>query len=164
MFGKRLALGALVASLAVAAFGELSNSSGQPAQTEDEPGLSYGGLRFSESVWVRLDPTRSVIRALELPWAVNGKRCSSGKGYSSTLLTGSEYDQPVSLGRGGTFRKTVVDAYSFDGIRAKETQTVKGTVRPARVEGTIEGKVRLIRPNGQVVRCTFGPQHWSAVD
>jgi hypothetical protein len=41
---------------------------------------------------------------------------------------------------------------------------VKGTVTAARVTGTIQGNSMRTKVNGQVVRCTFGPLNWSAVD
>jgi hypothetical protein len=159
--GKRLALGVLVTALGISALGSASNSFGQ---TSPEPGTTYGGLRFGESVWLRLDETRTVILALELPWAAERRRCSNRKAYSSTLFTGAEYDEPIAIRSGGQFRRTVLDDYRFGGSRYQETQTVKGTLATSQVTGTIEGKVRITQPNGRVVRCTFGPQRWTAID
>lgn len=163
MFGKRLALGALVAILGVAAFGGFNNSSGQSSPTQD-PGVTYGGVRNVESVWLRLDASRHVILAVEVPWDAAGRRCSDKKGYSSRLFTGAEYSAAIVIRADGTFAKTVVDRYRDQGTRYVETQTLKGTLTDARVTGTIEGKVQRTKPNGQVVRCTFGPLKWNAVD
>jgi hypothetical protein len=107
----------------VAGFGAFSNSYGQSSETA-EPRITYGGVRDFEWVWLRLDESRHVALALEVPWAASGKRCS-------------DY---------------------------LETQTVKATLTDERVTGTIAGKAKRTKPNGQVVRCTFGPLRWSAVD
>jgi len=163
MFGKRLALGALLTSLGVAAFGGFSNSSGQSSQT-GEPGLTYGGLRNVESVWLRLDQSRRVILAVEVPWEAPRKRCSDKRPYASTVFTGAEYVQPVVIAADGTFARRVVDRYREEGIRYVETQNLKGTLTDAKVTGTIAGKAKATKPNGKVVRCSFGPQNWSAVD
>jgi hypothetical protein len=163
MFGKRLALAVLVAGLGVAAFGSFSNSSGQTPQT-DEPGVTYGGVRDFEWVWMRLDESRRVVLALEVPWAASGRRCSDRRSYTSVMYAGAEYSQAITLRADGTFTKTVVDRYRDAGTRYVETQTVKGTVTAARVTGTIQGNAKRTKPNGQVVRCTFGPLNWSAVD
>lgn len=162
MSRKRLALAVAMAALGLGALGSFSNAS---AQTEVEGGVAFGGLRFfGEPIWIRLDPGRSSVRYLELPWHVNGKRCSDRTGYASVLLAGAEWDAPMWIAADGTFRKTVVDDYRDLGRRYTETQTVKGTIRATRVVGTIEGKVTINPRGGQVVRCTFGPQHWVAHD
>jgi|SRR5215207_3740980 len=161
MFGKRLALGALVGGFGLAAFGGLSSSSGQEAEA---PGVSYGGVRDFAEVWLRLDASRNVILNLELPWAASGKRCSDKKPYSSTLFTGAEYQEAIVIRPDGTFARTVVDRYRLQGTRYVETQTVKGTLTDARVAGTIAGNVKRTKPNGRVVRCSFGPLTWSAVN
>ena len=161
MFGKRLALGMLVTGLGVAAFGGFSSSSGQ---SSDPPGVTYGGVRNIESVWVRLDESRHVILAIEVPWDASGRRCSDKRGYSSRLFTGAEYSQAVVVRSDGTFGRTVVDRYRDLGTRYVETQILKGTLTDARITGTIEGKVKRTKPNGRVVRCSFGPLRWNAVD
>ena len=163
MFRKRLVLGVLLTGLGVAAFGGFSNSSGQSPQA-GEPGVTYGGVRNIESVWVRLDESRHVILAIEVPWDASGRRCSDKRGYSSRLFTGAEYSQTIVIRSDGTFGRTVVDRYRDLGTRYVETQTVKGTLTDARITGTIEGKVKRTKPNGRVVRCTFGPLNWNAVD
>jgi hypothetical protein len=163
MFGKRLALAALVTALGVAGFGGFNNSSGQSSQT-DEPGVTYGGVRDFEWVWLRLDPSRRVVLALEVPWAASGRRCSNGKAYSNLMWAGAEYQQTISIKSDGTFAKTVVERYRDSGTRYVETQTVKGTLTDDRVTGTIAGNSKRTLPNGRVVRCTFGPLNWSAVD
>jgi hypothetical protein len=163
MFGKRLVVGVSVATLGVAAVGDATNALGQPAQTE-EPGLVYGGERFGQSSWLRLSSSRTSIAEFELPWAINGKRCSDGVGYYSLLLTGAQWDEFVAVREDGTFRTKVVDDYRHRRNHFVETQIVKGTVSADRVVGTIEGKLRRTRANGQVVRCTFGPQRWVLVN
>jgi hypothetical protein len=163
MAGKRLAAGVLVGSLGMAVFGGLSNSSAQPAQTQ-APGVTYGGLRDFDEVWLRLDESRNVILNLEVPWAASGKRCSDKKPYSSTLFTGAEFQEPVTIRADGTFARTVVDRYRFEGTRFVETQTVKGTLTDAKVTGTIAGNVKRTKRGGRVVRCTFGPLSWNAVN
>ena len=161
MIRRRLPIGVLVTILAIAGFGTLNSSSGQSSETR---GVTYGGVRNIESVWLRLDSSRNVILALEIPWDVSGRRCSDKKGYSSRLFTGAEYSQTIVLNDEGKFARTVVDRYREAGIRYVETQTVKGTITGGRVTGTIEGKAQRTKPNGQVVRCTFGPLGWGAVD
>jgi hypothetical protein len=57
-----------------------------------------------------------------------------------------------------------VDRYRDAGTRYLETQTVKATLTDDNVTGTIAGNTKRTKPNGQVVRCTFGPLRSSAVD
>ena len=75
MYGKRLALGASVVALAVGVSGALSNSAGQPQQPA--PGLTYGGTRALDTLWLRLHPSRADIAALELPWEIAPGRCTN---------------------------------------------------------------------------------------
>jgi hypothetical protein len=163
MVGKRLALGVLVGSLGLAAVGGLSSSSGQSPETP-APGVSYGGLRDYETVWLRVDESRRVVIALELGYSASGRRCSDKKGYSNILYTGAVYSQPFGVRPDGTVAKTVVVRYSDEGTRYLETLVVKATVKDARVTGTIAGNSKRTKPNGRVVRCTFGPLNWSAVN
>ena len=163
MFGKRLALGVLVTGLGLAAVGGFSSSSGQEGETP-APGVSYGGVRDFDEVWLRLDGSRNVILNVEVPWAASGRRCSDRKPYSSTLFSGAEYQEAISIRRDGTFERTIVDRYRFEGTGYVETQTLKGTLTDARVTGTIAGNVKRTKSNGRVVRCTFGPLRWSAVN
>jgi hypothetical protein len=163
MDGKRLALGVLVGSLGLAAFGGLSSSSGQSPEAP-APGVSYGGLRDFETVWLRVDASRHVVIALEVGYGAGGQRCSDGKGYSNILYTGAVYSQPIAVKPDGTLARTVVVRYNDAGTRYLETLTVKATVKDARVTGTIEGTSRRTRPNGRVVRCTVRPLTWSAVN
>ena len=162
MLGKRLFFGTLVAILGVAALGGINTSVGQPSQTH--PGVTYGGVRNVESVWLRLDESRHVILALEIPWDASGSRCSDRRGYSSRVFAGAEYSRTIVIRAGGVFARTVVDRYREQGTRYVETQTVKGTLTDAKVTGTIAGKVERTKPNGQIVRCTFGPLNWTAFD
>jgi hypothetical protein len=164
MFGKRLAVGVLVATFGVAGLGVFSNSYGQSSETA-EPGVTYGGVRDFEWVWLRLDASRHVVLALEVPWAASGRRCSDGRSYANVLWAGAEFNsQTISIRSDGTFKKTVVDRYRDAGTRYVEAQTVKGTLTDDRVTGTIEGNSKRTKPNGKVVRCTFGPLRWTAVD
>jgi hypothetical protein len=163
MFGKRLAVSVLVATFGVAGFGVFSNSYGQSSETA-QPGVTYGGVRDSEWVWLRLDESRRVVLALQVPWAVSGKRCSDKRSYTSVFFAGAEYQQTIVIRSDGTFTKTVVDRYRDAGTRYLETQTVKATLTDDNVTGTIAGNTKRTKPNGQVVRCTFGPLRWSAVD
>jgi hypothetical protein len=153
----------LVVTLAVATFGGLNKSSGQSSDPA-EPGVTYGGVRDFEWVWLRLDASRHVVLALEVPWAASGRRCSDKKSYTSVLYAGAEYQQTIAIRSDGTFTKTVVDRYRDAGTRYLETQTVKGTLTDEKVTGTVEGHSKRTKPNGRVVRCTFGPLRWSAVD
>ena len=161
MARRRLPIGVVVTALAIAGFGTASSSSGQPPETG---GVTYGGVRNIESVWLRLDSSRNVILAMEIPWDASARRCSDKKGYSSRLYTGAEYSQTIVISEDGKFARTVVDRYREGGTRYVETQTVKGTLNGARVTGTIGGTVKRTKPNGRVVRCTFGPLNWTAVD
>jgi hypothetical protein len=163
MRGKRLAVGVLVAAFGVAGFGVFSNSYGQSSET-GEPGVTYGGVRDLEWVWLRLDASRNVVLALQVPWASSGKRCSDKRSYTSVMYAGAEYQETISIRPDGTFTKTVVDRYRDAGTRYLETQTVKATLTDDRVTGTIAGNSKRTKPSGQVVRCTFGPLRWSAVD
>ena len=162
MFAKRLAVGGLVAISVVAGLGIFNSSYGQSSDTG--PGTTYGGVRDLEWVWMRLDPSRNVVLALQVPWAASGKRCSNGKAYTSLLYAGAEYEQTILINSDGTFGKTVVDRYRESGIRYVETQTVKGTLTDDRVTGTVAGNAKRTLANGRVVRCKFGPLKWSAVD
>jgi hypothetical protein len=164
MVGKRLAVGVLVATVGVAGFGVFSNSYGQSSETA-EPGVTYGGVRDFEWVWLRLDESRHVVLALVVPWAASGRRCSDKRSYTNVLWAGSEFNsQTISIRSDGTFTKTVVDRYRDAGTRHVDFQIVKGTLTDHSVRGTIEGNSKRTKPNGRVVRCTFGPLRWSAVN
>ena len=115
-------------------------------------------------MWLRLDPSRLVIAALEVPWAVARERCSNRKGYFSALVAGYENGTPIEIDSRGQFSRKVVDRYRMRGTRYEETQLVTGTVTDARAAGRIRGRVKYVRPNGRVVRCTFGPQTWNALN
>jgi hypothetical protein len=94
----------------------------------------------------------------------SGKRCSDKRSYTSVFFAGAEYQQTIVIRSDGTFTKTVVDRYRDAGTRYLETQTVKATLTDDNVTGTIAGNTKRTKPNGQVVRCTFGPLRSSAVD
>ena len=100
-------------------------------------------------MWLRLDESRHVILALEIPWDASGSRCSDRRGYSSRVFAGAEYSKTIVIRAGGVFDKTVVDRYREQGTRYVETQTLKGTLTDAKVTGTIAGKVERTKPNGK---------------
>jgi hypothetical protein len=161
MNGKRLAVAALVVGLLVAAAGGSSSSTGQ---TQGAPGLTYGGMRDRLWVWLRLDPGRRAIASMHVEWAIVPERCSNRKRYSSTLYAGYEEFRPISVGQEGKFKRTVVDHYNDQSGRYEEHQTVSGTISGAVAIVSISGRVKIDKPNGKVVRCTFRPQRWRLAD
>ena len=162
MHAKRLALALLSVTVGVAASGGLTTSSGQAPG--DRPGLSYGALRGEDSVWLRLDGSRRLIAALEIPVAMSRDRCSNRKGWFTFVYGGAEWYQVIYVGATGRFKKRMLDRWSEDGIRYVEDYTVSGTITDERVTGKVEGTVRRTMPSGRVVRCSFGPQSWAAVN
>jgi hypothetical protein len=158
--GKRLVLTTLLAGLVLAVVGGLSNSTGQ---TQETPGLTYGGLKDQYPAWLRLAPGRGAIAALHVEWAADPKRCSNRKGYESVLYGGFENFHAISLSPTGTFKRTIVDRYRDQGDRYEERMSVSGTVGEV-VTGSISGTVRIVKRSGQVVRCSFGPQGFRLVD
>ena len=161
MYGMRSALVAVTVALLVAAFGPPASSTGQ---AEPSPGRTYGGLKDFEPVWLRLDSSRGFIAALEIPWGVDPDRCSRRVWHRSTLFAGFAYTHPIMVSTGGRFRTTVVDRYSDQGTRYEEHQTVAGRIAGHVARGSVGGRLRIERRNGQVVRCSFGPQRWRAGD
>jgi hypothetical protein len=161
MNGKRLALAALLAALLFAATGGPTTSTGQ---TQGAPGVTYGGMKDQYSAWLRLDPGRRAIASMQMDWAVAPERCSNRKTYSSILYAGYEELNPISVSQAGKFKRTVVSRYSNERSRYEEHQAVMGTIAGRVATGSISGRVRIVRPNGQVVRCNFGPQRWRLVD
>jgi hypothetical protein len=161
MNGKRLALAALVAGVVVASAGGPSDSTGQ---TQDAPGLTYGGMKDRYATWLRLDPGRRAIAAMQVDWTAAPKRCSNRKTYSSTLYAGYEEFNPIGVNPQGEFKRTIIDRYSDGGTRYEEHQVVNGTIAGEVATGSLSGRVRIVKPGGQVVRCTFGPQRWRLVD
>ena len=161
MSRMRFAFAALMVALLVGVFGAPSSSTGQ---SEQSAGRTYGGLKDLEPVWLRLDPSRAFITALEIPWGVDPGRCSRRVWHRSTTFAGFAYSHPVSVSARGTFRTTVVDRYSDQSSRYEEHQTVTGTIAGHVARGSISGRLRIERRNGQVVRCSFGPQRWRAED
>ena len=159
MSGKRLIL-AMVVVAGIATFG---SSAGAAAQSPAEPGVNYAGDP-EERGWLRLAPSRDSIVILDLGWGAPAHRCSNRKGYSSWLFTGSAFGEPIEITPEGTFRTTVVDRYADRGSRYHERQIVAGTITDESAFGTIRGRVKIVRPSGLVVRCTFGPQNWRLVN
>jgi hypothetical protein len=158
---KRSAIiAAAAAVVAVAAAGP----SGSTGQTQDPPGLTYGGLKDTYGAWLRLAPGRLAVASMQMDWAVAPERCSNRRTYSSTLYAGFEEFSAITVSEAGSFKRTVVDRYTDDRGRHEEHQTVQGTISGEVATGTIRGRVRLVRPDGQVVRCDFGPQRWRLVD
>ena len=160
MFGKRLAL-LLVAVALVAVAGGPSDSTGQ---TQGDPGITYGGLKDQYAAWLRLDPGRRAIAALQIDWAIAPERCSNRKAYSNVMYAGYEERNPISVGQDGAFRKTVVDRFKDDAGRYEETQTVSGKVTDDVVTGSITSRVRIVKPSGSVVRCASRIQRFRLVD
>ena len=156
----RIITSALAVGLGVSAFGVLTESAGQSSPAKF-PGITYGALKSADWAWLRLDFSRTRIAAMQIPWAVSPERCSNRKGYSSYFYGGFEDGDPIRLDAAGKFSKTVTDNYRDHGIRYKEEQTVTGTVRDQAASGSIRGRAMITRPDGRVVRCTFGPQYWS---
>jgi hypothetical protein len=159
MPSNRTVLTASVLSLALALGGSLGSASAQAPGAAT--GHSYGGVRGLESAWLRVDPSRSLILALELPYPVARDRCSNRRGYFGWVLTGVENFEPIHIRRNGTFDGIARSRYTDLGSRFEERAVVRGTITPARASGTVQGTVRIVRPGGLVVRCTFGPQHWT---
>jgi hypothetical protein len=164
MYRMRLALGALVVALVVGVSGALTSSSGQLPQ-QPTSGLTYGGEKAFDTVWLRLHPSREVIAAVEIPWEIAPDRCKNDRnGYYSTLFAGFHYDFPIDVTPEGKFKKTVVDRYRDQGVRYEERQTVTGTITAERASGTIRAVGITTKPNGRVGRCTSRVQTWSAVN
>jgi hypothetical protein len=163
MHRRRLVVGASAAGLVIGGLGALGNSAGQPSP-QPVPGVTYGGVKALDPVWLRLDRSRSVIAAVEIPWAVAKERCSNRMGYFGILYAGYENFHPIEVSRGGKFSKRVVDRYERRGTRYEETQTVTGTITDERASGKIRGRVKYVRPNGKTIRCSFGPHTWNVVN
>jgi hypothetical protein len=164
MSGKRLALGALLTAVVVVVSGAVSNSVGQPAQ-QQAPGVTYGGSRALDTAWLRLDRSRRLIVAIELPWEIAQKRCNNDpNGYFSVFLSGLFYQEPIVVSSQGRFSKTVVDRYRDRGIRYVEHQVVTGTIGDEAASGTIRAHTTATRPNGQVARCRSLLQRWRLVN
>ena len=161
MNGKRLSLAVLMVAAMVAAVGGPDRSTGQ---TQDAPGVTYGGVKDQDPAWLRLDPGRRSIAALHIEWAASPERCSHGKVYFGTLYAGYEQDSAIPVNDSGRFSKVVVNRYTYAGRRYIETQTVRGTIAGPVATGTISGRAKAVNRGGQVVRCTFGPQRWRLTD
>src|SRR5215216_6665286 len=108
MFGKRLAPVGFAVALVVAVAGGPSDSTGQ---TQVAAGISYGGLKDRYGAWLRLDPGRRAIAALQIDWAIAAERCSNRKAYSNVMYAGYEERNAISVGTDGAFKKTVVDRF-----------------------------------------------------
>jgi hypothetical protein len=152
---------ALVTGLVVAAAGAVSNSSGQ---MQDPRGLTYGGPKDNYAAWLRLAPGREAIAAMQMDWAAAPKRCSNHKSYSGTLYAGFEEFHPIAVSATGRLEKEIVATYRIDRDRVEQHQLVRGTISDAVAVGYISGKVKIVKPSGKIVRCTFGPQRWRLVD
>jgi hypothetical protein len=161
MNGKRLALAVLVVASMVAAVGGPGSSTGQ---TQDPPGVTYGGVKDRDPAWLRLDPGRRSIAAMHIEWAAAPERCSHRRVYFGTLYAGYDNGFPIPVDERGRFSKVVVDRYPYQGGRYVERQVVSATITGQVATGTISGRVRFVRPDGRVVRCNFGPQRWRLVD
>jgi hypothetical protein len=153
----------LLVALAVAGLVGIGSSSGQ--SPVPAVGVSYGGLREEDGVWLRVDGSRTAVAALEIPIAIAGERCSDGKVFSNDkIYGGTDYYPPIYLRPDGGFTKTIVARWRAEGIRYSETATVKGKVTDARASGTYKVEVRFVKPNGRKVHCRSTIQRWSAVN
>lgn len=152
MSGKQLTLATVVAALVLATSGSWT---GAAAQSAAEPGVNYADSPKTR-VWLRVDRSLNMIAVFELPWSVAPHRCSNRKGYSSMLFTGYENGDSIDIAPEGTFRETVVDRYRDRGSRFHERQIIAGTITDESAFGTIRGRVKIVKPNGLVVRCTLG--------
>jgi hypothetical protein len=161
MLGKGLALVVVAVALVVAVAGGPSDSVGQTQRT---PGISYGGLKDQYGAWLRLDPGRRSIAAVQIDWAIAPERCSNRKGYSSILYAGYEEERPIGVGNDGVFKKTVVDRFRDGGTRYEETQVIAGKVDGDVVSGSITARVRIVKPSGLTVRCSSRIQRWTLAD
>ena len=161
MFGKRLGLAVVAGAFVVAVTGGPSDSTGQ---TQGTPGISYGGLKDQYGAWLRLDPGRRAIAALQIDWAIAPERCSNRTAYSAVVYAGYEEDRPISVGADGGFAKTVVDRYRDAGGRHEEIQVVRGKIAERVATGSITSRVRVVKPSGRVVRCTSRVQSWRLTD
>ena len=153
----------LLVALVMAALIGIGSSSGQsPVPTV---GVSYGGLREEDGVWLRVDRSRTAIAALEIPIAIAGERCSNGKVFSDDkIYGGTDYYPPIYLRSDGGFTKTIVARWTAERVRYSETASVTGRVTDERASGTYRVKVGFVKPNGQKVRCRSTIQRWSAVN
>jgi hypothetical protein len=161
MFGKRIGLVFFAVALVVAVAGRPSDSTGQ---TQETPGITYGGLKDRYGAWLRLDPGRRAIAALQIDWAIAAERCSNRKTYSNVVYAGYEEGRPISVGQDGAFKKTVVDRFKDEGGRYEETQVVSGKIADDVATGSITSRVRVVKPSGLVVRCASRIQRWRLVD
>jgi hypothetical protein len=158
---RLVGLAAVILALAATVVAGASDSTGQ---TQGAPGVTYGGLKDQYAAWLRVDPGRRSVAALLIEWAVAPDRCSNKRSYSSTLYAGYEEFQPIQLSAEGGFKKTIVDRYKDGGSRFEETQTVVGSIDGHVAVGSISGRAKIVKPDGRVVRCNFGPQAFRLVD
>ena len=158
---RLVGLAAVIVGLAATVVTGTSDSTGQ---TQGAPGVTYGGLKDQYAAWLRVDPGRNAVAALLIEWAVAPDRCTNKRPYSSTLYAGYEEFRPIQLSDQGGFRKTIVDRFKDGGSRVEETQTVVGSFNGGVAVGSISGRVKIVKPDGRVVRCNFGPQAWRLVD
>jgi hypothetical protein len=155
-----LTLAALAAAVAVALAGSTSTSIGQ--SPVPAAGLAYAGKKGFDPLWVRVHATRRLIEALEISVPVSRERCSNRKGYFTSFYGGTDNLETIVIGSDGEFADTITDRYRDAGSRYEEIAKLTGKVDDERVSLTIRGTIRVVRPNGLVVRCTFGPQRWTA--
>jgi hypothetical protein len=122
-----------------------------------EATLAARGLReLPEAEGLTIESITAVVDDERAAWLVEHA--------PRVLEPGSEEFELLRVSQAGTFKKTVVDRYNEEGSRIVEHQTVQGSIAGDVATGSISGRVRIVRPNGQVVRCNFGPQRWRMVD
>jgi hypothetical protein len=155
----RVAIGVALTASAIAASGAVNTSSGQSGSA---PGVTYGGQKNADWSWFRLDASRRVVAAAQIPVAISGARCSNHRGYFTAFYFGSEDYRTIAVAADGSFSKEATDRYRDRGNLYRETAKLSGRVTDSRVSATISGTVRVVKASGAVVRCTFGPQPFAA--
>jgi hypothetical protein len=158
MNGKRLALAMLMVASIVAAVGGPSSSTGQ---TQDLPGVTYGGVKDQDPAWLRLDPGRRSIAALHIESAAAPERGSHRKAYASTLCAGYEWDTPIPVDGRGRFNKVIVNRYSYAGRR---TSRGRSSAEPSRATSCRAPSAGGRRRRGQAVKSCAAPSGRSAGD
>jgi hypothetical protein len=163
MSRTRLALGALVTVLGVAAVGSFSSSSGQSTPA---PGITYGGAKGPDGnhAWLRLDSSRRLIAAVDMPYSAPSARCSNRRRFVSYLSEGLEWDTPMLVALDGSFSRRFRFSYRNEGRRFEERLTLKGTITDDRAEVSLEGTVKISGGRKPTANCRLGPQRWTLLN
>jgi hypothetical protein len=170
MFLKRIALTASIATVGMAAAGNVPAASAADghASQAGPAGLTYGASTagFEREAWLRLGPKRLAIASVWIDFVAPASRCTGGqKGYFSSFLSGYEWDEHIAVRKDGSFEGRVDDTMRFEGgRRARERVTLSGTVTRASVTASVQGVIDLTGGGKPNARCTFGPQRWLLLD